>query len=414
MSMTQTQQLNVPALRFPEFSREWLQERLGSYFTFKNGVNAEKSAYGQGHKFINVLDIITDRPIKSENIIGSVSISDKEIEKNRVVYGDILFQRSSETREEVGQSNVYLDREKPATFGGFVIRGHPRKDFSSEFFHSLLKTMKVRKDMTSRSGGSTRYNVGQESLSQTSVSVAPSLHEQQKIASFLSSVDCKIAQLDKKKALLEQYKKGMMQKLFSGELCFKDAQGNDFPDWEEKRLGEIADFTGGGTPETGKPEYWGGEVQWFTPTEIKKKYLLDSKRSITREGLKKSSAKLLPVGTLLLSTRATVGDVAIAQRECSTNQGFQSLQVNPSEYNEFWYYWILRNKKTLLRRSSGSTFLEISKSEIAKIKTTKPCFEEQQKIADFLSSIDRKIELAATEIDYAKSFKKGLLQQMFI
>jgi type I restriction enzyme S subunit len=243
---------------------------------------------------------------------------------------------------------------------------------------------------------------------------APPLPEQQKIASFLSSVDGKIEQLEKKKALLEQYKKGMMQKLFSQELRFKDAQGNDFPDWEEKQLGEVANIIGGGTPETGKLEYWGGSIQWFTPTEIKKKYLSASKRTLTEEGLKKSSAKKLPIGTLLLSTRATVGDVSIAKNECTTNQGFQSLVVKEGNFNEFWYYWILMNKKELLRRSAGSTFLEISKTEILKITVLKPHTKEQQKIAEFLSSIVRKIDLVATELTHAKTFKKGLLQQMFI
>jgi type I restriction enzyme S subunit len=272
--------------------------------------------------------------------------------------------------------------------------------------------------------------IGQEDVSSV-VMVLGETTEQQKIASFLSSVDCKIEQLGKKKALLEQYKKGMMQKLFSQELRFaaqgcanvagagragatKNSEENGFPDWEEKRLGEVANFIGGGTPETGKGQYWGGDIQWFTPTEIKQKYLSNSKRMITKEGLQKSSATLLPVGTLLLSTRATVGDVAIAQRECTTNQGFQSLIVKSGEYNEFWYYWILNNNKTLLRRSSGSTFLEISKTEIAKIKTIKPSLPEQQKIANFLASIDQKIDLVAAELDHAKTFKKGLLQQMFI
>ncbi|MCI5197205.1 MAG: restriction endonuclease subunit S [Candidatus Electrothrix sp. AW5] len=242
----------------------------------------------------------------------------------------------------------------------------------------------------------------------------PSLSEQQNKAAFLTAVDSKIEQLSKKKALLEQYKKGMMQKLFSQELRFKDEQGNEFPDWEEKRLGEVAKIIGGGTPETGNPDYWGGNIQWFTPTEIKQKYLSSSKRTITEDGLKNSSAKKLPIGTLLLSTRATVGDVGISIKECSTNQGFQSLVVKESNVNEYWYYWIKQNKTVLLRRSSGSTFMEISKSEVSKIKVLKPHHSEQQKIATFLSSIDKKITLITTELNHAQSFKKALLQQMFV
>jgi type I restriction enzyme, S subunit len=96
----------TPALRFPDFDGDWLTGKLGDVFTFKNGVNADKSMYGSGRKFINVMDVIADAPIYHDAIIGSVEISDKEFAKNEVVFGDILFQRSSETREEVGQSNI--------------------------------------------------------------------------------------------------------------------------------------------------------------------------------------------------------------------------------------------------------------------------------------------------------------------
>ena len=113
----------IPKLRFPEFEGEWENKKLGRLLTFKNGLNASKEQYGRGVKFINVLDIITNDYITYDNIIGQVDVSPKEIDKNKVEYGDILFQRSSETREDVGQANVYLDRNQVAVFGGFIIRG---------------------------------------------------------------------------------------------------------------------------------------------------------------------------------------------------------------------------------------------------------------------------------------------------
>jgi len=229
----------VPALRFPEFSGGWEQKLLGDFFSFKNGVNADKSMYGAGNKFINVLDVIADHPITSGSIIGRVTVSDDEFAKNEVRYGDILFQRSSETREEVGQTNVYLDETRTATFGGFVIRGRPIAPLNSEFFNRLLMTRTVRKEVTNRSGGSTRYNVGQETLASVPVSPAPSLPEQKKIAAFLGVVDAKIAALRGRKAGLDRYKRGLMQALFSGRLRFTKEGGSAFPDWEERRLGEV-------------------------------------------------------------------------------------------------------------------------------------------------------------------------------
>ena len=410
MSMSQTQQQNMPALRFPEFSEEWLQDSLGEFFSFKNGVNADKSAYGKGHKFINVLDIISDRPITSEYIIGSVTITDKEFEKYKVVYGDILFQRSSETREEVGQSNVYLDRDKPATFGGFVIRGHPRKDFNAEYFHSLLKTAKVRKDMTSRSGGSTRYNVGQESLSKTSVDVAPTFPEQQKIASFLSSVDRKIVQLGKKKALLEQYKKAMMQKLFSQELRFKDAQGNDFPDWEEKRLGDVFEE---------RIERNNFEQEMLSVTLSKGILPANEVGRHDTSPTDKSKYKRVKHGDIAYnSMRMWQGASGVSKYEGIVSPAYTVIKSLGETNTDFFGYYFKLTKviQTFQRNSQGLTSdtWNLKFPALSRIKLDVPSPPEQQKIADFLSSIDRKIDLVATELDHAKSFKKGLLQQMFI
>jgi len=171
--MTMQQTKSVPGLRFPNFAGEWKETPMGELLSFKNGYNAGAEQYGSGVKFINVLDIIENDFITHEKIIGSVQIAEKDFEKNKVQYGDILFQRSSETREEVGQANVYLDREKSATFGEFVIRGTPLVEFDPVFFNSMLETSKARKDITSRSGGSTRYNIGQQSLEAVLVSIAP-------------------------------------------------------------------------------------------------------------------------------------------------------------------------------------------------------------------------------------------------
>lgn len=242
----------------------------------------------------------------------------------------------------------------------------------------------------------------------------PTLPEQQKIASFLSAVDEKTQQLSRKKELLEQYKKGVMQQLFSGKLRFKDENGTDYADWEEKKLGEVCEIIGGGTPDTNISEYWGGEIQWFTPTEIKSDFVSNSIRTITELGLQKSSAKKLPIGTILLTTRATIGEVSIAIKECSTNQGFQSLIVKKENSNVFIFNWIKKNKYELISRANGSTFPEISKSAIEKISLKVPSFPEQQKIANFLTRIDVKIESTNQQIHQMQSFKKGLLQQLFV
>ena len=142
-----TEKKVVPELRFREFKKDWINLTLGELLTFKNGLNSDKDKYGSGVKFINVLDIIENNFITYDKIIGSVEVTKKEFDKNEIVYGDILFQRSSETREEVGQSNVYLDKNKSAVFGGFVIRGHSKKVYEPMFMNYLLKTWLVRKEI---------------------------------------------------------------------------------------------------------------------------------------------------------------------------------------------------------------------------------------------------------------------------
>lgn len=183
--------------------------------------------------------------------------------------------------------------------------------------------------------------------------------------------------------------------------------------WKEKLLGEIGEFIGGGTPDTNNKDFWNGEIPWFTPTEIKNGVVGNSLRTITNTGLINSSAKLLPVGTILLTTRATIGDVAITQFESATNQGFQSLLVNEDESNFFWYYWLIQHKEELLKKSSGSTFPEIGKGEIKKIKCFSPCKEEQQKIASCLSSLDELITAQKEKLELLKNHKKGLMQNLF-
>ncbi|MGG9970914.1 restriction endonuclease subunit S [Ferruginibacter sp. SUN002] len=183
--------------------------------------------------------------------------------------------------------------------------------------------------------------------------------------------------------------------------------------WVEKKLGEICEVIGGGTPETNKNEYWNGNIQWFTPTEIKTRFVSKSERTISELGLKKSSAKILPKGTILLTTRATIGEASIALEECTTNQGFQSLVVDKGYNNIFIYNWIKENKYELIKRSNGSTFPEISKSEIEKIEINLPSIDEQKKISSFLSLLDNRIQTQIKIIEELESLSKGLREKLF-
>ncbi|MEA5081432.1 MAG: restriction endonuclease subunit S [Dysgonamonadaceae bacterium] len=184
-------------------------------------------------------------------------------------------------------------------------------------------------------------------------------------------------------------------------------------EWDVRKLGDIAEVVGGGTPDTRAEEYWNGNIQWFTPSEIKSLFVSKSIRTITELGLKKSSAKLLPKGTILLTTRATIGDVAIAIEECSTNQGFQSLIINEKSNNIFVLNWILQNKNEFIKQAKGSTFAEISKKDVEKIILFAPSVTEQLKISSFLTLIDERISTQIKIIEDIKILKNGIRNILF-
>ncbi|SDR18252.1 type I restriction enzyme, S subunit, partial [Chryseobacterium soldanellicola] len=213
---------------------------------------------------------------------------------------------------------------------------------------------------------------------------------------------------------LETLMNASREKIFSQKLRFKDEQGNYFCDWDLTELKNVCCIIGGGTPDTQKSEFWNGNIEWFTPTEIKSNFVFKSERTISELGLKNSSAKILPKGSILLTTRATIGEVAIAQEECTTNQGFQSLIVKENCNNVFLFHWIKQNKFELIKRANGSTFPEISKSEIELIKILLPSLEEQIKIANYLSSIQEKIVTEKQILEKLELQKKFLLANLFV
>lgn len=202
----------------------------------------------------------------------------------------------------------------------------------------------------------------------------------------------------------------------SPKIRFKDEKGDSFPNWNFEQIGNITEIVGGGTPSTSITEYWNGPIQWLTPTEINSKYVHASERTITFDGLSNSSAKLLPTGALLLTTRATIGACSINNFDgpICTNQGFQSLICKNSIHNEFAYYAITFDsfQRNLVKHSSGSTFLEISPKNLKKLVLPVPDIREQEKIASFFSAIDRKIALAERKLDNIYKLRDLLLEEL--
>ena len=406
-------QLNLPKLRFPGFEGEWEKKKLGE---ITNKINSGKTPLGGESVYVEYGIIF----IRSQNVLENelsirnstyITESVNNTMRNSIVMpNDILL---NITGASLGRSCVVPNDFQIGNVNQHVCIIRINNQNNPRFIQPVFASEKGQNLFTSLQTGSGREGLNFQSIKGISL-FYPCPSEQTKIATFLSAVDDKLQALKKKKSLLEEYKKGVMQKLFSQELRFKDEDGEEFPEWEEKKLGEVCDIVGGGTPETNKEEYWNGNIQWFTPTEIKSDYVSISIRKITEFGLQKSSAKKLPIGTILLTTRATIGEVAIALEECTTNQGFQSLIVKKGYNNIFIFNWIKNNKQELTARANGSTFSEISKSEIERILISIPSFSEQTLIANFLSAIDEKINHCVCQIEKTEGWKKGMLQQMFV
>lgn len=405
----------VPKLRFEGFNKNWVDNNLDNIFSFKNGLNASKEMYGKGVKFINVLDIINNDRITFDVIKESVIATDDQISSYQVKQGDILFQRSSETRDEVGQANVYAD-SKTVLFGGFVIRARPLININSTFLNFQLKTDALRKDITQRSGGSTRYNIGQDSLGKVTVFL-PEIREQEKIANFLSSVHEKMALLNKQYDQLCQYKKGMMQKIFSQELRFKDDSGDEFPEWEEVELKKIASKVN-----TKNRDNSVSAVLTNSATQgIVSQESYFEREIVTESNL--AGYYVVRIGDFVynprISSTAPVGPIKMNE----LTQGVMSPLYTVFRFEKgllkFYQYFFESSlwhdyMKSVANSGARHDRMNISGADFFGLPVPQPFEEEQTKIARFLSAIDNKITTKKAELDKLKAWTQGLLQQMFV
>lgn len=396
----------VPKLRFNHFDKTWSSEKFEDVFSFKNGLNASKEMYGTGIKFINVLDIIKNDKITYDVIQESVQATNEQISNYEVKKGDILFQRSSETREEVGQANIYIGSET-VLFGGFVIRARPLVKMNSVFLNFQLKTDLLRKDITQRSGGSTRYNIGQESLGKIT-GFFPEIEEQNQIANFLGSVDEKITLMNKQYDLLCQYKKGMMQKIFSQELRFKDENGEEFPEWDYDEVSALVSNKSKKYNPLSGINYPCIELDCISQESGQLLTTVDSLqqqsiKNIFREG-DVLFGKLRPyLRKYILATFD-----GVCSSEIWVLKGILMHNAYLYQFVQTEFFINLANKST------GSKMPRADWDTISSTFIFYPCLEEQNKIADFLCAIDDKITTKKTELDKLKTWKQGLLQQMFV
>lgn len=404
----------VPQLRFPEFSEEWEITPLINLTIngFSNGAFNDPKKVGSGYRIINVKDMYIDGTINIDTL-NRVAIDEKEFSKNRVEYGDIFFTRSSLVKEGIAHSNINLNTVDDLTFDGHLIRMRPKKNHSPVFLYYNFATQSARQQFIERGKTTTMTTIGQEDIAKVKISY-PTLSEQQKIASFLSAVDEKIQQLSRKKELLEQYKKGVMQQLFSGKLRFKDENGKDYTDWEEKNISSVCKRSSGKSKSENITD--DGENIIVDMGSISRDCkLIGNKRTNCQDDYLETNELVMVkddigggniIGKVVMipfNNKYVCGDHVYRLKVVNGDVSFIYFAINSYEVN-----------KSFRRKANGTAQIGINNRTVDEQKIPFPCFAEQQKIAKFLSSIDVKIESTSQQINQMQSFKKGLLQQLFV
>ncbi len=394
----------TPKLRFKEFDGDWYIKKLGDVsYKPQYGMNSSATEFDGENKYLRITDINEDD--HSFDFSKLTSPDDALEDKYLLKSGDLLFAR---TGASVGKSYLYNQKDGKVYFAGFLIK-FSLKDFVNPYFiFSQSLSQKFQNWVITNSMRSGQPGINAEEYSTLPLALT-SLEEQTKIASFLSAVDEKISQLTQKHELLSQYKQGMMQKLFSQQIRFKADDGSEFGEWVQKTIGKIGEIITGKTPSTNNPNAWNGDILFVTPTDMNgNKYQTSTIRTVEN-----SHPKILPKNAIMFTCIASIGKMSLSVKPCITNQQINSVVVK-KDHPEFIYYQLLNMVDYIKSTQANTTLPIINKTEFSKFILKIPQYAEQTKIANFLSSIDQKIEVVAQQIEHAKQWKKGLLQQMFV
>ncbi|MGQ1911694.1 restriction endonuclease subunit S [Marinifilum sp. RC60d5] len=418
---TKQSQHLVPKLRFKEFDDLWNVELLGNIVS-KVGSGSTPSGGVQVYQTSGIPFIRSQNVYDNKLVLDETHISEKIHEKMKgssVQSNDILL---NITGGSIGRSCVVPNEFDEGNVNQHVCIIRLKSNYTPKFLQPFLASHKGQKLIFQGQTGSGREGINFQSIRLFKLNL-PSLPEQQKIASFLSAVDEKIQQLSKKKKLLEVYKKGVMQQLFSGKLRFKDENGKEYPEWEKSGLGKHIDLFSGyafkgediSENENGIPLLRGINI-----TEGYIRHSLEMDRYFNKD-IKDIEKLMVKEGDLVLSMDGSkVGKnsalitkfdegALLVQRVAR----IRSLKTSTIEfiYQHIRSTQFIRYVDTV---NTSSGIPHISSKQIKEFKINFPCLEEQQKIASFLSAIDSKIERVSHQINQTQSFKKGLLQQMFV
>ena len=397
---------NVPKLRFIEFSGDWEKRRVDEVYSFKttNSFSRDTLNYESGEVFnIHYGDIhtkfLTSFSLEHEHVpyINSEVQLEKIKKDNYCQVGDLVIADASEDYADIGKAIELIDLDGSDVLAGLhtILARPQRNTFALGFTGRLFQSWTVRKQIMRLSQGAKVLGLSKGYLSEVLLDY-PALPEQQKIAAFLTAVDTKIEQLNKKEQLLQQYKKGVMQKIFSQEIRFKADDGSEFPEWEEKLLGDISYITTGkSNREDSSTE---GQYTFFDRSE----------------DIRTSDIYLYDAEALIIAGEGSDFPPKYFKGKFDLHQRTYAIMDFKGVFAKYLFYYIHFTRGHFVRYAVGSTVkslrLPIFKSMPIKI----PSLAEQLKISVFLTELDKQLDQTYTQLNLAKTFKKGLLQQMFV
>jgi len=410
--------MNKPKIRFKDHTEAWEQRKLGEIvdrITRKNQdlvstlpltISAQYGLIDQNEFF--------DKRVASKDVSGYYLINNGEFAYNKSTSSDAPWGaiKRLDRYEKGVLSTLYIV---------FAIKDDAEvdSDYLVTYYDTDLWHRGVREIAAEGARNHGLLNIAPADFFETSLTIPQDIEEQKAIGKFFCEINALITLHQRKCEQTKNLKKYMLQKMFP-----KD--GDNVPEirfsgfteaWEQRKLGEYAEIVGGGTPSTNVSAYWDGDIDWYAPAEISDQiYLSSSQRKITEQGLNRSSAKMLPVGTVLFTSRAGIGKTAILSHVACTNQGFQSIVPLDGKLDSYFIYSRTEElKKYAETVGAGSTFVEVSGKQMSNMELMMPkTIKEQQIIGKYFCKIDTLITLHQRKCNELREIKKFMLQNMFV
>jgi len=376
----------------------WQEKQLGEFMEFKNGVNAAKEAYGHGVKFVNLMDIFKKPFLEKDDISGSVDISPKQASEYSVQEGDILFNRTSETPEEIACSSVYVGKEK-ITFGGFVIRGRQTKNLLIPSFAGYcFQSDQVRKSLISKCQGVVRGNIGQKELSKVSILVPP-IAEQEKISAILSTWDEAIAKIEKIRSKKEQQIRHIRARLINK------------AEYERKSIGSIAIEKSNRNRKN--------SVSRVLSVTNKSGFVLPEEqfqRRVASDDV--SNYKIVQRGDYAYNpSRINVGSIARLDKHADgiLSPMYVTFSLDTNKINsDYFLNWLYSSeaRQRISQSAQGSVRDTVGFSDLCSIKIPLPDLKTQNHIVEMLRTMETEISTLQKKVIALKNQKRGLMQKL--